>query len=90
MSFGSAWPLAGTACFLGYDVKHEIINETDDELVMLWMVSPAGLENFFKAIGRPRAAGEAAPAPFARPENGVEIERASGMTYKHPGPPTHR
>jgi quercetin dioxygenase-like cupin family protein len=76
----------GTACFLGYDVKHEIINETDEELVMLWMVSPAGLENFFKAIGRPRMPGEPAPTPFARPENGVEIERASGMTYRHPGP----
>lgn len=78
--------LPGTACFLGYDVKHEIINETDEELVMLWMVSPAGLENFFRAIGRPRTPGELAPAPFARPENGVEIESASGMTYRHPGP----
>jgi quercetin dioxygenase-like cupin family protein len=84
---GVSHPLVpGTACFLGYDVKHEIINETDEELVMLWMVSPAGLENFFKAIGRPRTPGDPAPAPFARPENGVEIERASGMTYKHPGP----
>jgi len=72
------------------DPKLTPANTRYDELVMLWMVSPAGLENFFKAIGRPRAAGEAAPAPFARPENGVEIERASGMTYKHPGPPTHR
>ena len=76
----------GTACFLGYDVKHEIINETDEELVMLWLVSPAGLEDFFKAIGRPRTPGDPAPAPFARPENGVEIERASGMTYTHPKP----
>ena len=84
---GVSHPLVpGTACFLGYDVKHEIINETDEELVMLWMVSPAGLEKFFKAIGRPRAPGEPAPTPFARPENGVEIERASGMTYRHPGP----
>jgi len=84
---GVSHPLVpGTACFLGYDVKHEIINETDEELVMLWMVSPAGLENFFKAIGRPRTPGEPAPTPFARPENGVEIERASGMTYRHPGP----
>jgi hypothetical protein len=84
---GVSHPLVpGTACFLGYDVKHEIINETDEELVMLWMVSPAGLENFFKAIGRPRTPGDPAPAPFARPENGVEIERASGMTYRHPGP----
>jgi quercetin dioxygenase-like cupin family protein len=81
---GVSHPLVpGTACFLGYDVKHEIINETDDELVMLWLVSPAGLENFFKAIGRPRMPGELAPTPFARPENGVEIERASGMTYQH-------
>ena len=81
---GVSHPLVpGTACFLGYEVKHEIINESDDELVMLWLVSPAGLEDFFKAIGRPRMPGEPAPTPFARPENGAEIERASGMTYKH-------
>jgi len=84
---GVSHPLVpGTACFLGYDVKHEIINETDEELVMLWLVSPAGLENFFKAIGRPRTAGEPAPAPFARPENVVEIERASGMNDTRPWP----
>ena len=85
---GVSHPLVpGTACFLGYDVKHEIINETDDELVMLWLVSPAGLEDFFKAIGRPRTAGEPAPAPFARPENVVEIERALGMNDTRPWRP---
>ena len=84
---GVSHPLVpGTACFLGYDVKHEIINDADEELVMLWMVSPAGLENFFRAIGRPRTPGEPAPAPFARPQASVEIERASGMTYTHPKP----
>ena len=66
-------------CFLGYDVKHEILNEGPDELVMLWLVSPPGLEEFFKAIGRPRMPGEPAPEPFARPENVVAIERAIGM-----------
>src|SRR5204862_69896 len=51
---GVSHPLVpGTVCFLGYDVKHEIINEGPDELVMLWLVSPPGLEDFFKAIGRP-------------------------------------
>ena len=69
----------GTACFLGYDVKHEILNEGDDELVMLWVVSPPGLETFFAAIGRPRQPGEPAPAPFARPTDVVAIERAMGM-----------
>ena len=73
-------PLApGTACFLGYDVKHEIVNEGPDELVMLWVISPPGLEDFFKTIGRPRAAGEAAPAPFERPADVVAIERRMGM-----------
>ena len=69
----------GTACLLGYDVKHELINDGPDELVMLWVISPPGLEHFFEAIGRRRTAGEAAPAPFARPADVVAVERALGM-----------
>jgi len=77
---GESHPLRpGTACFLGYDVKHEIVNDGDDELVMLWVIAPAGLEDFFAAIGRPRKAGEAAPAPFARPADVIAIERGMGM-----------
>ena len=69
----------GTACFLGYDVKHEIINEGADELVMLWVIAPAGLERFFEAIGRPREAGAVPPPPFDRPRDVVAIERRMGM-----------
>lgn len=77
---GTSHPLVpGTACFLGYDVNHEIVNETDDDLVMMWIVSPPGLETFFEAIGRPRQNGEPAPQPFARPSDVVAIERALGM-----------
>jgi quercetin dioxygenase-like cupin family protein len=77
---GVSHPLApGTACFLGYDVKHEIVNEGPDDLVMLWVITPPGLEDFFKAIGRPRTAGEPAPAPFARPTDVIAIERSLGM-----------
>ena len=77
---GRSHPLVpGTACFLGYDVKHEIVNDGPDELVMLWVIAPPGLETFFQAIGRPRAAGEPAPAPFARPVDVVAIERSLGM-----------
>jgi quercetin dioxygenase-like cupin family protein len=71
--------LPGTACFLGYDVKHEIVNDGADELVMLWVISPPGLEDFFRAIGRPRAAGEPTPPPFQRPTDVVAIERRMGM-----------
>ncbi len=77
---GARHPLVpGTACFLGYDVTHELINEGVDDLVMVWVVSPPGLEDFFPAIGRPRRPGEPAPAPFDRPEDVVAIERAMGM-----------
>lgn len=68
-----------SACFLGYDVKHEIFNEGDDELVMLWVISPPGLEHVFRAIGRPRAAGESGPKPFERSSDVVLIERRLGM-----------
>ena len=77
---GKRHPLVpGTACFLGYDVKHEIVNDGADDLVMMWVITPHGLEDFFKAIGRPRTVGEAAPEPFARPTDVVEIERSLGM-----------
>jgi mannose-6-phosphate isomerase-like protein (cupin superfamily) len=71
----------GTACFLGHDVKHEIWNETAEDLVMLWVVSPPGLEHFFEAIGRPREAGTPAPPAFERPADGVAIERRMGLDY---------
>jgi quercetin dioxygenase-like cupin family protein len=77
---GASHPLVpGTACFLGYDVKHEIVNETGDDLVMMWVITPPGLEHFFEAIGRPRRSGAPAPEPFDRPGDVVAIERAMGM-----------
>jgi quercetin dioxygenase-like cupin family protein len=77
---GVSHPLTpGTACFLGYDVKHEILNDSAEDLVMMWVITPPGLEDFFKAIGRPRQPGDPAPAPFARPTDVVAVERAMGM-----------
>jgi quercetin dioxygenase-like cupin family protein len=77
---GASHPLVpGTACFLGYDVTHEIVNDGTEELVMLWVITPPGLEDFFATIGLPRHAGEPAPAPFERPRDVVAIERAMGM-----------
>jgi quercetin dioxygenase-like cupin family protein len=77
---GASHPLVpGTACLLGYDVKHEIINEGAEDLVMLWVITPPGLEDFFKAVGRPRRPGEPVPAPFARPDDVVALERELGM-----------
>ena len=60
-------------------MKHEIINEGDGDLVMLWVISPAGLEDFFASIGRERTHGGPAPAPFERPPDVIAIERELGM-----------
>jgi quercetin dioxygenase-like cupin family protein len=77
---GVSHPLKpGTSCFLGYQTKHEIINDSDNDLVMLYVITPPGLEDFLKAIGRPRSKGEPTPGPFARPDDVVAIERAMGM-----------
>ena len=55
---GAPHPIVpGTACFLGYDVKHEIINDTDEELVMMWVIAPAGWRTF-----SPQSAGRESPA----------------------------
>ena len=60
-------------------MKHELVNESDTDLVMLWVITPAGLEDFFAAVGRERARGEPAPAAFERPADVVAIERERGM-----------
>ena len=70
----------GTACFLGPDVVHELHNDDETEdLVQLWVIGPSGLEDFFEAIGRPRAPGEDAPEPFARPGDVGAVEKSMGF-----------
>ena len=69
----------GTSCFLGYNVKHEIFNGGDEDLIMMWVIAPAGLEKFFSAIGRERAPQSLAPKPFDRPKDIIDVEREMGM-----------
>ena len=70
---------AGTTCFLGPGVRHEIINESGTELVMLWVIAPPGLDNFFAEIGRLRQPGEMTPEPFPRSSDIRSIEQESGF-----------
>jgi quercetin dioxygenase-like cupin family protein len=65
----------GTAIFLGRNRVHLFRNTGTQDLTVMWMILPNGLEDFFAAIGRQRAEGEATPAPFARPPDVAEIER---------------
>ncbi len=75
---GESHPVAeGATIFVGPGNAHKIINDGAVDLKMMWVLMPGGLEDFFQAIGRPRTAGEPAPAPFPRPDNVAEIERAT-------------
>jgi len=65
----------GTTLYLGHNVPHTFVNDGPADLTWVWFFMPGGLEDFFAAIGRPRAAGEPAPAPFERPANVEEIEQ---------------
>ena len=65
----------GTAIFIGKSRRHMFINDGTEDLHWCWLIVPNGLEDFFRLIGRPRQAGEAAPPNFPRPENVLEIER---------------
>lgn len=81
-----AYPLVpGTACFLGAEVDHEIDNGGADNLVMLWIVSPPGLEQFFEVIGRPRRRDEQPPTPFDRAADVASIERSLGVLATRDG-----
>ena len=75
---------AGSAVFLGLNRKHQWNNPGPEPLTILIFFVPGGLDAFFGEIGRPRTAGEAAPAPFPRPENVAEIEARTvfGWTAK--------
>lgn len=66
---------AGTSVFMGPNRRHTFINTGDKPLKFAWVLMPGGLEDFFEGIGRKRTPGTPAPAPFARPDNVLEIER---------------
>lgn len=73
---GVEHPLApGVTIFVGKNRRHKFINTGTDALHWLWLIVPNGLEDFFKAIGRPRVEGGEDPTPFPRPADAIEIER---------------
>ncbi len=65
----------GTTLFLGRNRRHKLCNTGTEDMTLLWLIMPGGLEDFFAAIGRKRTAGEPAPEPFARPADVQAIER---------------
>jgi quercetin dioxygenase-like cupin family protein len=63
-----------TMILVGRGIQHKIVNTGDRQMRLLWTISPAGLEDWFRAIGRPRRDGAPRPAPFERPADVAEIQ----------------
>ncbi len=66
--------VAETMILLGRGVQHKVVNTGITQMRLLWFISPAGLEDWFRAIGRPRRAGEPTPEPFNRPDDVAEVQ----------------
>ena len=58
---------AGDSLCIGMNVDHELENNTDKIVILVWAISPpGGLSNYFRHIGKPLAGpDESAPKPFS-------------------------
>jgi len=63
-----------TMILIGRGLQHKVTNTGAGQMRLLWFIAPAGLEDWFRAIGRPRRAGDLRPAPFERPSNVAAIQ----------------
>ncbi len=66
-----------TTLYLGHNKSHTFVNDGNVDLKWVWFFLPGGLEDFFEGIGKPRQAGDASPAAFARPDDAKAIEMAT-------------
>ena len=53
--------------------------EKDPNQLTFWTPTMTLSEDFFRAVGRPRNAGEPDPTPFERPDDVVALERQMGL-----------
>ena len=64
----------GSMMVMGRRVQHFVENTGDSQMRMMWVIFPPGLEDWFRAIGKPRTPGEPAPSPFDRPADVAHIQ----------------
>ena len=63
-----------TTLLIGRTLQHKVQNTGPGQMRLLWMIAPAGLEDWFRAIGRPRVAGDPMPEAFERPADVAEVQ----------------
>lgn len=63
-----------TMILIARGLQHKVTNTGAGQMRLMWFISPPGLEDWFRALGRPRQAGEPLPPVFERPANIREIQ----------------
>jgi mannose-6-phosphate isomerase-like protein (cupin superfamily) len=72
---GKAYELREESMVLiGRGLKHKVTNTGPGQMRLLWLISPPGLEDWFRALGRPRKAEDRVAPEFERPGNIREIQ----------------
>ena len=61
-------------------IIHDFKNNTNQNAVLICMVVPAGLEDFFIEVGEPVAVGEFLPPPPMNPES---VKKLQAIALKH-------
>jgi mannose-6-phosphate isomerase-like protein (cupin superfamily) len=64
---------SGATILFGRHCQHRIENTGTTDMKLFWVFFPPGLEDWMQAIGKPRTPGEPMPAPFARPDNVMDV-----------------
>ncbi len=64
----------GSMMLMGRRVLHYVQNDGDTQMKILWVIFPPGLEDWFRAIGKPRKPGETEPPVFDRPDDVKDIQ----------------
>ncbi|MFN3348033.1 cupin domain-containing protein [Pseudorhodoplanes sp.] len=60
---------------IGRGVQHKVVNTGTGQMRLLWIISPPGLEDWFRALGRLKQPGDGEAPVFERPANIAEIEK---------------
>ena len=58
-------------------IRHGFINDGAYPMTFMWVLVPAGLEDFFRAMGKPLVSVGEDPTPYPRPATAGAIEMAT-------------
>jgi hypothetical protein len=59
---------------IGRGIRHKVANTRTGQMRLLWIISPPGLEDWFRPLGRPKLPGDTRAPVFGRPADIAKVE----------------